>query len=92
MDISINLAEDIYPISDLQSKAEQLVEKARTTRRPLIITEAGRSVVAIIDIGEFQTLLEQATLALDILDISEAEQGPFTPHAAVKAHYSYEIE
>ncbi|MFN8459232.1 MAG: type II toxin-antitoxin system Phd/YefM family antitoxin [Anaerolineae bacterium] len=92
MDISINLAEDIYPLSELQAKTEQLIEKARLTRRPLIITEEGRSIVAVIDIGEFQALREQAALALDMLDIAEAEQGSFTPHAEVKTRYSWLFE
>ena len=62
MNMSINLAEDIYPISELESKAKQLIEKAQATKRPLIITEGGRSKVVIIDIGEFQALREQVAL------------------------------
>ena len=92
MDISINLAEDIYSISDLRSRAEELVEKAQATRRPLIITEGGRSVVAIVDIREFQSLREQAMLVLDVLDIIRAEQGPFTLHDEVKARYAWLFE
>jgi prevent-host-death family protein len=92
MDISINLAEDIYSLSDLQSRAKELVKKAQVTRRPLIITEGGRSVVAIVDIGEFQSLREQAMLVLDVLDIIRAERGPFTLHDEVKARYAWLFE
>jgi len=88
MDISINLAEDIYPISEIESKATQLIKKARTTKRPLIITEEGRSAVVILDINEFQSLTEQVNLMLDVLDITYAEHGPFTNHETVKNRYA----
>ena len=92
MNMAINLAEDIYPISDLRSQTEQLVEKARTTKRPLIITEGGRSTVAMLDIGEFQVLREQAALVSDIVDILRAEQSPFTLHEEIKARYAWLFE
>ncbi|MGB0386924.1 MAG: type II toxin-antitoxin system Phd/YefM family antitoxin [Ardenticatenaceae bacterium] len=92
MNMVINLAEDIYPISDLQSQTEQLVKKVRTTKRPLVITEAGRSAIAILDIGEFQLLREQAALMADIYDIARAEQGPFIAHEEVKSRYSWLFE
>jgi len=92
MVININLAKDVYPLSDLQLDTKNLVEKAKTTRRPLLITEGGRSAVALIDIREFETLREQASLVLDVLDIVRAEQGPFIPHDQVKARYAWLFE
>ena len=92
MAININLAEDVYPLCDLQFDTKKLVEKARITRRPLLITEGGRSAVALIDIGEFEALREQASLALDVLDIVKAEQGPFIPHNQVKVRYAWLFE
>jgi len=88
MDLSINLAEDIYPISECNTKAIQLIKKAQTTKRPLIITEEGRSAVAILDINEFQALREQLNLMWDILDITNAEQGTFIDHETVKNRYA----
>lgn len=92
MTISINLAEDVYPLSDLQFETKKLVEKAQTTRRPLLITESGRSIVALIDIREFEALREQASLVLDVLDIIKAERGPFVLHDQVKARYAWLFE
>jgi prevent-host-death family protein len=100
MGLDINLAEDIYPVSDLQSQAKQLVKKAQTTKRPLIITEEGRSTIAMLDIAEFQLLREQAALVQDVLDIVRAEEGPFrrkrvvrlTSHKEVKSRYSWLFE
>ena len=89
MGISINLAEDIYPLSELESQAKQLINKVQTTKRSLIFTEGGRSVVALLDIGEFQSLREQLTLMLDLLDISRAEQDEFTSHEVVKSRYAW---
>jgi hypothetical protein len=48
--------------------------------------------VAIIDIGEFQSLTEQLNLMLDILDITYAEQGHFTDHEIVKKRYAWLFE
>jgi len=89
MNISINLAQDIYPVSELSLQAKQLIEKAQTTKRPLILTEDGRSVVALLDIGEFQALQEQLQWLWDWLDITQAEHGPFLPHEEVKNRYTW---
>lgn len=92
MAININLAEDVYPLSDLQLETKKLIEKAQATRRPLLITEGGRSVVALVDIREFEALREQASLVLDVLDIVRAERMPFIPHDQVKARYAWLFE
>ncbi len=92
MNVAVNLAEDIYPVSSLEVQAKQLIEKIKQTKRPLILTEAGRSVAALIDIGEFQALRDQLSLMLDLLEITQAEQGPFTAHEQVKEKYSWLFE
>ncbi len=92
MNISINLAQDIYPVSALSLQANQLVKKAQTTKRPLILTEEGRSVVALLDINEFQALQEQLQWLWDWSDITQAEHGQFIPHEEVKNRYTWLLE
>jgi len=92
LSVDIDLARDVFPISDLAARTEEVVNKIRRTGRPMILTAEGRSVIAMVDIDEFQRLREQAALAQDLVDIVVAEKGPFTPHEEVRRRYNWLFE
>jgi prevent-host-death family protein len=92
LSIEIDLATDILPLSDLKVRTEEVVKRAKETGRPMVLTEGGRSIVAVVDIGEFQRLREQAALAQDLVDIVIAERGPFISHEDVKERYGWLFE
>ena len=58
----LRVNEDLYGLTELRDRLPQVVEKARQTKRPMIIARQNKALAAIVDIDELQRLyeLEQA--------------------------------
>ncbi len=52
--------EDIRPITDLKQRASEIIDHARKTRRPVLLTRRGRGVAVLLDVEEFETLNDRA--------------------------------
>jgi prevent-host-death family protein len=89
--LEVNLAEDVYPITEVQSSVRRIVEKAAATARPMIVTQKGRPVAAIVEIREFERLRRLADLAEDYRAIILGDEGPGIPHEVVMAEIDEEI-
>ncbi len=75
------LAEDITPVTDFRMKAAELIQKIKKTRRPLILTQRGRSAAVVEDIREYENRLER----LELLDaivrgLQAVEKGDLISH------------
>lgn len=78
--MSINLAEDVYPISELRNAPEKLLEKTRETGRPLVITVEGRSQGVLVDSESYQRLVQAFNMARALLPAEEdVERGRLKP-------------
>jgi prevent-host-death family protein len=58
--------EDIHPLSDFRSTAAAFVERVQSTRRPVILTQRGRSAAVLMDVAEYEALVEELELLRDI--------------------------
>jgi antitoxin YefM len=62
---------DIRPVSEFRAKAAELIERLRSSGRPLVLTQRGHSAAVVLDVAEYERLLEE----LDVLrDIRAAEK------------------
>jgi prevent-host-death family protein len=52
--MTIDFVEDVVPISDLRTKASQIIARARQTKQPVLVTQRGRSVIVLLDVTEYQ--------------------------------------
>lgn len=67
----INLEQDIKPLSEFRAHAAALLEQIHQTKRPLVITQHGKSAGVVLDVGVYESLMER----LEVLnDIQLAEQ------------------
>ena len=78
-------SEDVRPISELKTKASTLVEQVRRSRRPMLLTRRGRGVAVLLDLEEYERLVDRvsfveaveagaaAAAAGDLRDHEEAE-------------------
>lgn len=62
----INLTEDITPLSEFRARAASFVQKIRKTKRPIVITQNGKSSAVVLDVNEYESLLEKIELLQDI--------------------------
>jgi len=58
--------EDVRPLSEFRANAASFVQQVRGTKRPVILTVHGRSAAVLLDVGEYETLLDQLELLRDV--------------------------
>ena len=77
----VRLTEDVIPVTDFRGKAAELLAKLKKTRRPLILTQRGRSTVVVEDVKEYEDRLERLELLEAIVrGLQAAEKGDLIPH------------
>jgi prevent-host-death family protein len=53
-------SEDVYPITDLKTRAASIVAQAHRSRRPVLLTKRGRGVAVLLELEEYEALVERA--------------------------------
>ena len=72
----INLAEDICPVSEFRSDINTVLQKTKSTHRPIVLTQHGKSTAVLIDINDYQNLVYERELLEDIrIGIKQAREG-----------------
>jgi prevent-host-death family protein len=73
--------QDIRPMSEFRSGVASFVKQVHDTKRPLIITQHGKGVGVLLDVGEFEAMQEKIELLEDIQNsISQLETGNGVSH------------
>ena len=62
----IKLDSDIRPLSDFRANVASIIEEVRKTKRPVVITQHGKSAAVMLDVSEYEDLLERLELLSDI--------------------------
>jgi len=52
---ALKLSEDLKPLSDLKSRAAEVVRQVEETGRPVVITRHGRGVAVVMSLETFET-------------------------------------
>lgn len=75
------LSRDIQPLSEFRANTARFLRQVQQSRRPLVLTQHGRGAAVLLDIEEYERLLDRAELAEDIR-VSEAQidRGEGVPH------------
>lgn len=64
---SIDLEKDIKPLSEFRAKTANFVKQVRETKRPMIITQHGKSSAILVDVNVYQSMIEKIELLEEIL-------------------------
>ncbi len=81
----IKLDEDIKPLSEFRAKVSQYIEQIHETKRPLLITQNGKSSAVLLDVAEYEMLLEKLDLLEDIqISTKQIEEGDGISHEKAK--------
>lgn len=68
----VNLAEDVRPVSEFRANTAECIERVAKSKRPLVLTQHGRSAVVVLDVTAYQDLLDRLEL-LEDLSASEVD-------------------
>jgi antitoxin YefM len=75
------LSQDIQPLSEFRANTARFLRHVQETRRPLVLTQRGRGTAVLLDIHEYERLLDRAELAEDIrLAEAQLDRGEGVPH------------
>ena len=67
--------EDIRPITDLKQRAAEIVDHARKTRRPVLLTRRGRGVAVLLDVEEYEALSDRAAFVAAVGEGADAAKA-----------------
>src|SRR5438477_6791070 len=89
---NIHLDDDIRPISDLKSKAGEIVNHVTKSGRTVVLTRHGRGVAVVLSVDEYEHLQADASQLRLIEALREGERaiagGRVATHDEVLAKWS----
>ena len=62
----LHLDKDIQPLSEFRANAATFLDQLKKTGRPIVLTQRGKSSAVLIDVSEYEKLLEQVETLTDI--------------------------
>jgi prevent-host-death family protein len=81
----IVLSDDIHSLSEFRSNASGFISQVQTTKRPLVITQNGKSAAVLLDVDEYEKIMDRTELIDDIETATDQlSEGKGIAHA--KAH------
>jgi len=81
----ILLNEDVHPLSEFRMNVAAFLDKVRQTKRPLLITQHGKSAAVMLDVAEYEKLLQKLELLTDIQTAeSQIERGEGIDHETAR--------
>lgn len=81
----IDLNTGVIPLSEFRANATQCVAQVRETRRPMVITQHGKSASVLMHVGEYEKLMDRLELLQDVQTAeNQLDQGLSVPHAKAK--------
>ncbi len=82
----VKLNTDIKPVSEFRANAAELIEQIRTSRRPLVLTQRGHSAAVVLDVAEYERMVDEIELLSDVRTaIQQIEAGAAISNRDAKA-------
>ena len=77
---------DVRPVTEFRAHTSAVLEQVQTTKRPVVLTQNGRSAAVLLDVGLYESLVEEVALARDVRTAeAQLDAGMGIPHEAVEA-------
>ena len=77
----IQLVEDIQSVSEFRANTTAYIKQVKETKSPLVLTQHGKSTAVLIDVVEYQKLVDRLDLIDEIRSAqSEICQGEGVEH------------
>ena len=79
----VRLSEDIRPLTEFRANAAAVVQQIHETKRPVILTQHGRSAAVLLDVEAYETLLDELAVLRDVRTAeAQVAAGASMSHAA----------
>ena len=64
--LRIKPSEDVQPLSAFRANAAGFRNRVRETERPLVLTQHEKSAAVLLEVGQYEALVEEVELVRDI--------------------------
>jgi antitoxin YefM len=82
----LKINQDIRPMSEFRTGIASFLKQVHDTKRPLVITQHGKGVAVLLDVGEYEAMQEKIEMLQDIqTSIAQLESGDGIDHDAAKS-------
>jgi antitoxin YefM len=76
---------DVRPVTEFRAHTSAVLEQVQTTKRPVVLTQHGRSAAVLLDVGVYESLMEEIAVIRDIRTAeTELDAGMGIPHGIVE--------
>jgi prevent-host-death family protein len=83
---SLKPSKDVQPLSAFRANAAGFLDQVRSTKRPLVLTQHGKSAAVVLDVDQYEALIDEIELIRDIRQAkAELARGEGIPHDEVVA-------
>lgn len=73
--------QDIKPLSEVRNGMASFIKQVHETKRPLIITQRGKSAAVLLDVHEYELMQEKLELLTDIrTSLNQLNKGEGISH------------
>ena len=77
----IKIDQDIQPLSEVRTGMANFIKQVHDTKRPVIITQRGKSVAVLLDVHEYEAMQERLELLTDVqISLNQLESGEGITH------------
>lgn len=81
----LRIDQDIKSLSEVRTGIANFIKQVHDTKRPVIITQHGKSVAVLLDAYEYEALQEKLELLTDVqASLQQLENGEGIPHEEAK--------
>ena len=78
---------DVRPVTEFRAHTSAVLEQVQTTKRPVVLTQHGRSAAVLLDVDVYESLVEEVAVIRDIRKAEEQlDAGMGIPHEVVEQH------
>jgi len=76
---------DVRPVTEFRANTSAVLEQIHATKRPVILTQHGRSAAVLLDVDVYESLVDEVAVIRD-LRVAEAQldAGMGIPHEVVE--------
>ena len=79
-------SQDVQPLSAFRANAAGFLDQVRSTKRPLVLTQHGKSAAVVLDVDQYEALVDEIEVIRDIRQgKAELARGEGVPHEEVVA-------
>jgi len=83
---SLKPSQDVQPLSAFRANAAGFLDQVRSTKRPLVLTQHGKSAAVLLDVDQYEAMVDEIEVIRDIRQArAKLARGEGVPHDQVVA-------